>query len=385
MNNTLQLPPIPAVVVGLCSHGLAIARALALQGVEVHAIEARPELPGVRTSLAKVHLVPEIRARGLIDALLHFRKQHSPNLKPVLFLTNDNMVADIAAAWEELGDSFRLSWSASRSEVNALLSKTEHERLSGMTNCLYPSNYSLARIGAANELAESLPFPVIAKPAKPLSSFKTAMANDSRELETLLRSHQDALPILAQKFIPGGDERIHFCAVYLRDGEILARFDGRKLRSRPMGHTTVAEPCDADDVFETTSRFFSATSISGPASLELKRDKDDSLWVIEPTVGRTDFWVQVCISNGVNLPWIEYCDQVGLPIPQTAPKKQYVWVNTERDPKALLFTTAGMARGSIARRRLILPYFQAGDFRPATKATAAKIRRNISSRIRRDH
>ena len=152
-----------------------------------------------------------------------------------------------------------------------------------------------------------------------------------------------------------------------------------------MGHTTVAEPCEAQDVYETTSRFFSATSISGPASLELKRDQDGALWVIEPTVGRTDFWVQVCISNGVNLPWIEYCDQVGLPIPGTAARKQYLWVNTERDPKALLFAAAGMARGSIARRRLVLPYFRAGDFRPVTKATAAKIRRNLLSRLRRDH
>ncbi len=376
-------PEVPALVVGLCSHGLAIVRALALQGVPVHAAEARPELPGNRTGLAKVHTVPAISGRGLIDSLIQLRTRIGGSSPPILFLTNDGMVAEVANAWPELQGLYRLSWAAARQETAALLEKTEHERHSQATHCRYPASHTLTSLDETRAIADSLSFPLITKPARPLSSFKTAIVDSADGLTDFVSHHVDALPVLVQQFIPGGDELIHFCAVYLRRGEIAARFDGRKLRSRPMGHTTVAEPSPADDVYLETRRFFESTAISGPASLELKRDPEGALWVIEPTVGRTDFWVQVCISNGMNLPWIEYCDQAGLPLPDVPLVDHYTWVNTERDPKALGFVLAGMARNTIARRRLVLPYLDLSDPRPVWRATTAKIQRNLSARRRR--
>ena len=383
MKSRMPQPSAPAVVVGLCSHGLAIVRALASQGVRVHALEARPELPGNRTALGTVHTVPAITGPGLIESLIAVRRQIKGTEPPVLFLTNDGMVANVAEAWPDLQDQYRLSWGASRDEVVALLAKTEHERHSLATGCHYPASYTFTSENPTRELFNSLAYPVIAKPARPLSSFKTAIARNPDDLARLVHRHADALPIVAQQFIPGGEESIHFCAVYLQGGRVVARFDGRKLRSRPMGHTTVAEPATADDVFAETQRFFQATGISGPASLELKRDEHNVLWVIEPTVGRSDFWLQVCISNGVNLPWIEYCDQAGLEMPAVAATASHIWVNTERDPKALGFVLAGMIRNSIRPRRLVLPYLSSGDPRPVWRATSSKIVRNLSARSER--
>ena len=352
-------------------------------GIEVHAIEARPELPGVHTSAATVHEVSSLAGPALIRALLELADRIQSAQPPVLFLTNDGMVRDVAAGWSALAGRYRLSWAEARDEVASLLAKTEHERASIRAGCRYPRSLVLESASCADRVGDELAYPLIAKPSRPLSSFKTAQIRDIDDLRSLMRDHVDALPIVVQPFIPGGDERIHFCAVYLHRGQVVARFDGRKLRSRPMGHTTIAEPAPADDVFQETARFFASTRISGPASLEMKRDPEGSLWVIEPTVGRTDFWIQVCISNGVNLPWLEYCDQTARALPQVRQASTHVWVNTERDPKALGVVLLGMVGRSVARRRIVLPYFHRGDRWLALRAAVGKARRNVRSRLAR--
>lgn len=350
-------------------------------GVSVHALEARPELPGCRTSAARVHMIDGLAGPALIDGLLRLAHQLRAPEPPVLFLTNDEMVREIATAWPSLQHHYRLSWSGTRDGVARLLLKSEHEGASRAAGCNFPRSVVLDSHAAVPGPAADLPFPVIAKPIRPLSTFKTAVLGNVDELRALADAHRTAFPIILQQFIAGGDERIHFCAVYLRNGRVVARFDGRKLRSRPMGHTTVAEPCLADDAFEATARFFAPTGIDGPASLELKRAPDGSLWVIEPTVGRTDFWIQVCISNGVNLPWIEYCDQTLRPAPSRPQRSEYIWINTERDPRALGVVLLDMLRGSLPRRRIVLPYLRRGDELLALRAAAGKARRNLRSRL----
>src|SRR6185503_20834212 len=97
--------------------------------------------------------------------------------------------------------------------------------------------------------------PLIAKPARPLSSFKVRVIESVEQLARLRTQHADALPFIVQAYVPGGDERIRFCALYLDRGREIARFDGRKLRSRPMGHTTIAEPLHDDAIHAETTRF----------------------------------------------------------------------------------------------------------------------------------
>ena len=62
-----------ALVIGLCSHGLAISRSLYKQGIEVHAFEPNPDTPGFYTNTAKVHLVKSINDGALIDELVLFQ------------------------------------------------------------------------------------------------------------------------------------------------------------------------------------------------------------------------------------------------------------------------------------------------------------------------
>jgi D-aspartate ligase len=327
----------PAVVVGLCAHGLAAARALARQGVEVYALEANSALPGMATRCAKVRLVPDINGPGLIDELLRLRASLTSRDPPVLFLTNDNMVRIVAQDYPRLEGQYRLSWSADRENVARLLEKSAIARHCEAYGLACPKTLTLGRAKDLDEFLEDVAFPLVVKPDRPLSSFKVAVAANPDELRAIVERHASSLPVLIQQWIPGDDTNIFFCALYLEKGRPIAHFGGRKLRSRPMGHTTIAEAWPDEEVLNGAAAFFAHTRISGPVSLELKRGPEGTLWVIEPTVGRTDFWLDCCVANGLNLPYFEYCHQANLPLPEIGREQKRVWLNLDRDPAGLVW------------------------------------------------
>jgi predicted ATP-grasp superfamily ATP-dependent carboligase len=363
----------PAVVVGCCAHGLAVIRALAPLCIPIYAVESNRRLPGLATRHATVRFIADTNTERLIPELAalgsELLRAHQGQ-KPVLFLTNDNMSGVIARSWPALESIFRLSWSDCTDLTAELLLKSAHQRFAERAGLLYPKTLQVAHPNDLSALADGMPYPLIAKPARPLASFKVRVLSSASELEEFVASNRHELPILIQPFVAGGDECIHFCALFLRDGEVLAQFAGRKLRSRPMGHTTVAEPSDDSDVIQATRRFFGPLRMSGPVSLELKRDPQGKLWVIEPTVGRTDFWIGLCVANGANFLRTEYLTQVGarrpMPLPQATSK--FVWLNTERDPLALPWYVAQALRRRFRVRRMTFPYLCKDDLQPFWRA-----------------
>lgn len=372
----------PGIVVGACGHGLAVIRALHQGGVPVVALEANFDLPGAHTALAQIEPADDINGEGLIKALLALRTRlHCPG-KPVLFLTNDNMVRTVAVQWEALEAHYVLSWSHCRATVAALLDKLNLEAYCQKQGLSYPPTYVLqSRSDVDFATAITGPRSII-KPTRPLAGFKTALPLQRADFEQLTERFESDLPFLVQKFIPGDDSSIHFCALYLDHGVVLARFDGRKLRSRPLGHTTIAESYLKEDVYRETLRFFSGQNLSGPVSLELKYDAEGRLWVIEPTVGRTDFWLGLCTANQVNLPLAEYRSQLSLQQEQLMQRDAAVWFNEERDPFGHLWLTFHTKFKLGARRRTFV-YLHKNDILPALRSQQKILSQLSSSLLRR--
>lgn len=332
MPEPFEFAQTPAVVVGACGHGLAVMHALERGGVPVLAMEANPALPGTRTRLANVTFTPDINGPGLIDALKALRARITCPGLPVLFLTNDTMVRTVGEQWEALAGLYALSWAAARPAMLPLLGKPALEQRCLAVGLNYPKTFTVQTADDVDGAVASIGFPMIVKPARPLSRFKTAQPDSAEALRELVGRLASELPFLVQQFIPGDDTHIHFSALYLDAGTVRARFDGHKLRSRPLGHTTIAESAPHDEVYAQTCRFFDGLAMSGPASLELKHDGTGAWWVIEPTVGRTDFWLGVCVENGVNLSLMEYHHQCGTALPATCQRDDVVWFNEDRDP-----------------------------------------------------
>ncbi|THF63643.1 hypothetical protein E6C76_13705 [Pseudothauera nasutitermitis] len=327
--------PTPAVVIGLCAHGLGLVRDLARAGVPVIGLEANAGLPGMRSRYGDFRLIPDINGPALLDSLDDLADTLPAGIRPVLILTNDRMVRTVGEAAARVARRYRLSWAASAERLLPLLNKDAIEARCLATGLAYPASRLVTGLDALANAAGELGFPVIAKPVQPLSALKTLVAASADELAAASTQLRECLPLLLQTYIPGGDERVRFGALYLDHGRIVARFEGRKLHSRPLGHTTIAlsEPDDA--IHELTRRFFDGLALSGPVSLEVKHAPDGSPWVIEPTVGRTDFWSSLCSANGVNLALIEYRCTLGQPIPPATQSGSRVWINGERFPAAL--------------------------------------------------
>lgn len=335
LHDSVQTPK--AVVVGLCAHGLSIARDLHSAGVDVIALEADRTLPGVFTRCADVKFVSDINSQGLVDVLLDLAKSSGFYVKPVLFLTNDRMVEIVGNAIALIGCYYNLSWANNVSSVLPLLDKRNIEARCLEKGLNYPKSVLIVNCDCFLSEMSKLKFPVILKPTRPLSRFKTLVLDSNDSLLESMAVVESSMPVLAQEFIPGDDSSIYFCAFVLKNGDVYSRFDGRKLRSRPMGHTTVAIPEENEVAFNISKHFFDGLGISGPVSLELKKDTNGAYWVIEPTVGRTDFWVGICSVNGVNLPFVEFQMAIGGDSSLSIQCKKILWVNEDRDPGVLFW------------------------------------------------
>lgn len=373
----------PVVVVGLCSHGLATCRALTRNGVVVHALEANPDLPGMRTRYARIHRVPAINGRGVVESLLGVRPQIPSDDKPVLLLMNDNMIREIAQRWPELEPYYRLSWAPCRAEVIRLTDKATLEQRCRETGLNYPRTWTINSAADLERLPSAPGVQFIVKPALPLGGFKAKRCSSVNDVRALVEKFGASLPFLTQEWIPGDDRRIQFSALYFEKGEVLARFDGRKIESLPpaLGQAIVVEGYHDDEVFASSLRFFAGLDLSGPASLELKRAPDGSLWVIEPTIGRTDTHFQAWLANGINAALVEYCSVLALPRPTLKPSTGKIWFDTERDPLCFLRYARSAGFGN-ALQSAEFPYMGFGDPAPFVRATYLMFRDFIRRRLR---
>src|SRR4029077_16877616 len=111
-------------------------------------------------------------------------------------------------------------------------------------------------------------------------------------------------------------------------------FVGRKICQWPVeeGGTASCMPAPdaAGELPEMTDGFFSAVGFVGVGSMEYKRDRrDGKFYMVEPTVGRTDYQEEVATLNGVNIPLAAYRAELGLnPIAPVAAAPPRAW----RDP-----------------------------------------------------
>lgn len=377
----------PAVVIGLCAHGLATVRCLAEAGVSVHAIEANADLPGFSTRLARVHQVPGIHGPDLIEALLGLTKEFPAGTRPVLFPINDKMVECIARNWPELALFYQLSWADCRDDVLRLLNKSSLSQHCTERELFYPQSLILESADGLEQRLAGARFPLIVKPTRPLGSFKTSLAHTIDDVSAIVTQYASDLPLVSQPWIDGDDSQLYFCALYLDRGRVLARFDGHKLRSSPrtMGHTTIAESVTDDDLFKVTQKFFAGLNMTGPVSLEIKKDPESRMWIIEPTVGRTDYWLPVCIQNGIPLPHIEYCQVTGKDCRVMDQKQAVRWFDTQRDPFCYLSFLMTDGR-RLKRQRATFPFLDRSDFRPFARGlwqTTQRLARSLRNRVTR--
>lgn len=305
----------PAIVLGGGLNALGIVRSLADAGVPSIVLDQSALSPAMRSRHATPIVVASLEGDDLVKSLVELSNRYGSRL--MLFPTEEKTVASLSSERERLTDRFILRL-PHHDRLIALMHKQGFQKLAEEIGAPVPRT---VYIQSAKDLeqAAKLKFPCVFKPAEKNyeygAKFKKAYKLES--IEAMAELYERIAPIMpdmiAQEWIEGEDSQIYFCLQYIgQDGELVASFAGRKIRSWPprIGGTASCTAAweHADTLSEMTLDFFRKVDFTGMGSMEYKRDsRDGQFYMVEPTVGRTDFQEEVATINGINLPYAAFC------------------------------------------------------------------------------
>jgi D-aspartate ligase len=351
--------PAPAVVVGLDSiTGLQTARILAARSVPVHGVVADRRHWGARTNACTTVVESPLSGSELVASLaLLGRRLGRP---AVLLPCSDAAVDTVSRYRDRLADHGFLIALPEHDVVELLMDKVRFASYAAEHGLPVPRTELLADPSSAAAVAASIRYPCVLKPPYKTASWLShtsakgyPVADERSFLETYDRVRSWVPFLLAQEWIPGGEDELYSCnAVFATGGRPLATFVARKLRQWPpdIGTSASGEECRNDEVLDTTRKLFGGLGYRGLAYLEMKRDvRTGTLWIVEPNVGRPTGRSAIAEAGGVELVFTAYCDAAGLPLPR-AREQRYgdaKWVDLRRDLQAAM---VARRRGSLTLR-----------------------------------
>jgi predicted ATP-grasp superfamily ATP-dependent carboligase len=325
------------IVVGIDLNGLGVLRSLGRAGVPIIALDTDLNKPEATTRFGRKKRVSALSGPELISDLLALRSQLSG--KPVLLLTQEASVATVSAARDRLSDAYHFTM-PSPSLMDDLLNKIRFQELAERHGYPIPRAVKLFN-GVSFDTLRDLRYPCILKPTSKhpeygkrfAKAYKVSGVDEVLRLWTAMREIID--DAIIQEWIEGADSDVYFCLQYRPpDRSRSVSFVGRKICQWPIqvGGTASCMPAPdvAAELTATTDRFFAAVGFVGVGSMEYKRDsRNGTFYMVEPTVGRTDYQEEIASLNGVNIPLALYRGELGLPmLPSETPPLPCAW----RDP-----------------------------------------------------
>ena len=329
----------PAIVLGLGQNGLASVRALARKGVPVIGIDGNLRQPTAQTRLCRKIACTDFRGPGLLQTLMDLGR--TLPAKGVLIPSGDISLELISAHREVLQEFFAFSV-PEKDLLQLIINKKDFYRFAAQHGFVIPQTYFPDNEDDVDALSHDIHYPCILKPFQPSAAwrqrfpdvklFEAASAPELRQTYRELRQvHPD---FLVQEIIPGPDSALAFSLTYFNGQKALGMFTGRKLRQFPpfYGTSCLAESRWNPWVAEETLRLLQALGYRGYASLELKWDPREERFKIIELTPRTWFPHGISTACGINLPYLMYCDLLGLPIEEPHDFAEGVkWIHEERD------------------------------------------------------
>ena len=351
-----------ALIIGFSIQGLAVARALASNGIRVYAVERPHRTAVMRTRRAKIFHRDSLVGPELVRTLLDVR-QEIPEERVVLFAASDNTVTVLAREWEQLSDHYILSWADCRHDIARIIQKGQLPALCDATGTRYPKTVVIADVSEVDACIERLSFPILVKPNKPASSFKACLIRTEAEMRAFVRRETVNLPLVTQEWIDGPDSSLYFYSCIVDKGNELYGLTGRKVRASPpgLGRATVIQTFEDEGVREAARTFLRNLNISGPASMEFKRDSEGRYWFIEANVGRTEFCIDLMIQAGFNVPFMEFELALSRPVPLPTELRESIWFDTEKEPLCYAALCARQLTFRPFGKHLVFPFYGHGE------------------------
>lgn len=323
-----------AVVVGGGLNALGVLRSLACGSIRTVVIDTDKNSPAMRSRFGEKRLVASLEGRTVIEAINGVAAENEGKI--VLLLTEEKTVSTVSDQRKLLAGNILVRF-PDKYLLAQLMHKRGFQELAEKLNCPVPKTRNVTCVEDLDNLSD-LQYPCIFKPSFKLQeygekfkkAYKVNSISEIRDLYSEIAVVQKDMVV--QEWIEGDDSDLYFCMQYIGDrGELVASFVGRKLSSWPplVGGTAscCAEFEYEDELNRLTLDFFRNVEFSGLCSMEYKRDKKrNKFYMVEPTVGRTDFQEEVSTLNGRNIPLAAYCYELGLNRPVSAkPRQNVIW------------------------------------------------------------
>lgn len=334
-----------AVVVGLDStQGLQTARILARREIPVIGIVSNPDYYASKTNVCQRIIVAKTNKPAVVEAL----HELGPSLleKAVVIPCLDMAVKLISDNRSSLTDWYHINLPEQKI-VDLLIDKVQFYEFAMANGLPIPRTVILRSHSDAERATEQLAFPCILKPPWRPNEWVRHTKSKAFQIATpeeLLRAYDHYSSwvdvLIAQDWIPGGDDHHYSCNVYFdSNSEPAVTFVSQKLRQwQPItGRGCLAIEARNDVVLHTTIDLYRSLSYSGLGYLEMKRHQETGEHlIIEPNVGRPTGRAAMAEAAGVELMLTMYRNTLGLPLPAQRQQtyRGVKWIHLLRDLQA---------------------------------------------------
>ncbi len=322
-----------AVVMNMFYTGVGIARSLGERGVRVAGLSAQRGIYGEYTRYARIVAAPDSRRDpgGLLDFLLRYGAGcASP---PVIFPTRDDDLVFLDRHRAQLAPYFRLAIPDSAA-LRICLDKWETHERARRAGIAAPRCWRIGCAGEFEKALEEITYPCV---LKPLEAHHWRQGNNwalvdgrkaipaasreelAREYAAVARADERAL---VEELVPGGDTCLRIAACYFdRQSQFVAGFNTQKVLQVPeqFGTGCIVQTAAYPELFDPTIRLLREIGFTGVAEVEYKWDAARHTYQLIEINPR--LWDQHRLGRlaGVDLAYLAYCENAGLPIPTPKP------------------------------------------------------------------
>tara|TARA_R110002072_G_scaffold302503_1_gene485961 strand:+ start:4456 stop:5559 length:1104 start_codon:yes stop_codon:yes gene_type:complete len=317
--------------------------------------------------------------------------------KPILFPTEDAYVLFIAKHRVKLSAYFDFNL-AQDAIVQASVSKLGTYDLAIENGIPTPWTFLVRTFDDYEQVRDRVSFPCALKPSlahvwlKNYTHEKLLVIERPEQLrERLVELMELGIEVILQEIIPGGDEQVYVFGVYVGGGgRVMGHCVMHKVRQWPVDFGVGAFCVSVEDsaCAETALRMLERSGYRGMASTEYMLDPRDGLYKLIDINPRTCMIGELAVASGVDLPYLYYCDVVGLePPPVISVNLGMKWSCFEWDLKSFLehrrrgeLTLRGW-RASLRGQR-VFAYYARDDMKPFMVAGVRFVQRLIRRVLR---
>ncbi len=334
---------VDVVIVGGSANALGILRSLGPH-IKCLVLASDEKSPVFKSRYGIKRLVKSTKSEHIIDQLLQL--SNSFDRPPVLFLSEEKTVEQVSLHRAKLTPYYCFSF-VSHALVIDLQSKIKFQQVAEQYESPIPKANFIQKQQDIDTVT-GLAFPCVFKPvyqdATYAKSFKKAYkVNGLDEVSELYNKVKVVMPtMILQEWIHGNDSDIYFCLAYFdKNSQLMDAFTGRKLRSWPLNIGGTASCTNAPEAHkeltDITVNFAQLVGYQGLLGMEYKYDNQrKGYYMIEPTIGRTDYQHEIATLSGHNLllQIYRHCRQESIPKYELQ-KKAVIWRDEIADANAL--------------------------------------------------